>query len=102
MFYCNECAVKNDWPVTMFKSNGLCEICDTPKECNDLPSFMLPVPKRTEVRSITQKDFPVVISDDDKVFALDHLGQPEAMKVSSGQWMYPREVLERALGIYDG
>jgi hypothetical protein len=42
MFYCNECAEKNKWPTGMFKSFGPCEICGKTKECNDIPSRLLP------------------------------------------------------------
>jgi hypothetical protein len=50
MFYCNPCAEKNDWPKTMFKSFGPCEMCphddDEPREsveCNEMRSSQLPL-----------------------------------------------------------
>ena len=45
MFYCDECAKKRDWPKTLFKSKGKCEICDKVRVCNDMPSSKLPLPK---------------------------------------------------------
>jgi len=55
MFYCNECAKKKNWPVTMFKSAGTCEICGDTKECSEMPSSKLPRPRAKtaeEVRNI--------------------------------------------------
>ena len=28
MFYCNECAKKRGYPMSIFKSYGACEICE--------------------------------------------------------------------------
>lgn len=42
MFYCNLCAEDLDYPITMFKSRGLCEICGTMAICNERPSHLLP------------------------------------------------------------
>jgi len=45
MFYCDECAVKNDYPITIGKSMGNCELCDCGwTSCNDMPSSSLPSP----------------------------------------------------------
>ena len=45
MFYCNNCASKNNWPKTLFKSRGKCEICEqTGQVCNEMPSKDLPEP----------------------------------------------------------
>lgn len=49
MFFCESCATRNDWPQSIFKSYGACEICDTVTECNDDPSRYLPTP--TEAKS---------------------------------------------------
>lgn len=35
MFYCDPCAKKNDWPVTMFRSLGTCEECGAKRECSE-------------------------------------------------------------------
>jgi hypothetical protein len=37
MFYCDECAEKRQWPNTMSKSKGRCEMCGKEAVCNDLP-----------------------------------------------------------------
>lgn len=41
MFYCNDCAEKNDYPQTIFKSEGLCELCGKHALCNEMPSSKL-------------------------------------------------------------
>lgn len=38
MFYCNDCAEKRDWPHTMFKSKGMCEVCGQIRVCNEKPA----------------------------------------------------------------
>jgi len=42
MFYCNDCAKEKEWPETLYKSVGKCEICDKHNVCNDRPSSQLP------------------------------------------------------------
>lgn len=49
MFYCDACALANQWPTTMSGSHGPCERCDRVADCNDLPSSLLPVPVRVAV-----------------------------------------------------
>lgn len=46
MFFCGKCEKKNDWPNSIFKSFGRCEVCGKSAECNDVPSSYLPMPKR--------------------------------------------------------
>lgn len=41
MFYCMACAEKNDYPETLFKSRGPCELCGSVAPCNDLPTRRL-------------------------------------------------------------
>lgn len=55
MFYCDPCAKKNDWPETLFRSRGPCEVCGKVASCNDLPSKSLPVALRTPPDSTTLK-----------------------------------------------
>lgn len=45
MFYCEPCRIARDWPESIAKSFGQCEICCEPKECNDRASSTLPLPK---------------------------------------------------------
>lgn len=44
MFYCDPCADARDWPGTMFRSKGKCEVCGQVADCNDKPSKDLPLP----------------------------------------------------------
>jgi hypothetical protein len=46
MFYCNDCAKKNGYPETIFKSGGKCECCGSKAVCNEMPSSKLPLPKK--------------------------------------------------------
>lgn len=41
MFYCMLCAEDSDYPETLFKSRGPCELCGMVALCNDLPSSRL-------------------------------------------------------------
>lgn len=45
MFYCNECANNNEWPRTIIKSKGDCEVCGIYSVCNECKSSQLPEPK---------------------------------------------------------
>lgn len=48
MFYCDDCAKKNEWPAPDFgpRSRGPCELCKNVRVCYDVPSYALPMPKR--------------------------------------------------------
>lgn len=57
MLYCNDCAKKNNYPPTFFKSLGTCEICGEKRPCNDRASSTLPKPtKQEEVLKKLQND----------------------------------------------
>ena len=43
MFYCDDCALKEGWRITMCKSMGECEKCGQPEMCSDHPE---PEPKQ--------------------------------------------------------
>lgn len=43
MFYCNECAKKRKWPITIFRSYGACELCEKVVSCNSVKSKDLPI-----------------------------------------------------------
>ena len=48
MFYCDQCAKKNKWPIELWgRSSGPCELCHTVTSCNDVPSKYLAGPERT-------------------------------------------------------
>lgn len=36
MFYCDDCAKKNNYPKSWSKSMGACELCGTHAICNDV------------------------------------------------------------------
>ena len=42
MFYCVECATKNEWPRVAMRTFGPCEICKNVESCNDFPAARLP------------------------------------------------------------
>jgi len=41
MFYCDECRVLHNYPESMVKSRGHCEICGELAVCNDVPTSEL-------------------------------------------------------------
>ena len=43
MFYCNKCAEKKGYPITIGRSQGTCEFCGCHASCNDMPSSKLPL-----------------------------------------------------------
>ena len=47
MFYCDHCKDENDWPGSIARSLGRCEVCKRPGElCNDVPSRLLPIKEK--------------------------------------------------------
>ena len=42
MFYCNDCAEKNNYPESMSKSHGKCELCGKSRICNNVKNSILP------------------------------------------------------------
>lgn len=55
MFYCDICAKQNDFPITIGKSNGTCEICKRIALCNDMPISKLPVKEKTFIDDILSR-----------------------------------------------
>jgi hypothetical protein len=45
MFFCEACRRKNNWPDSIFRSRGKCEVCGNVANCSDVPSKYLPLPK---------------------------------------------------------
>jgi hypothetical protein len=45
MFYCDPCRVRKEWPETLSRSTGPCEICGKTALCHDCPSEYLPLPR---------------------------------------------------------
>lgn len=48
MFYCSDCARKNNWHISLFQSHGLCEICGKTGRCSDVKSSDLPILKEKD------------------------------------------------------
>lgn len=46
MFFCETCRVEKNWPDSIAKSHGPCELCRKTADCNDVPSKYLPMPKK--------------------------------------------------------
>lgn len=64
MFYCDTCRKKHEWPTSMSKSRGSCEVCGENAVCNDLPSSRLLMPKAAsaplqvdEVKNLTESGY---------------------------------------------
>lgn len=45
MFYCENCADENEWPLSAHRSLGNCEMCGSTAACCDVPSRSLPMAK---------------------------------------------------------
>jgi hypothetical protein len=45
MFYCEPCRAERDWPEAFSRSGGPCEICGVVRECYNVHSSRLPLPK---------------------------------------------------------
>lgn len=45
MFFCEPCRKKKDWPESMGRSAGRCEVCKVHSVCHDVPSKLLPKPE---------------------------------------------------------
>lgn len=52
MFYCNDCAKKNGYPETVFKSDGKCECCEKVRPCNEMKSSLLPKPAKDKILTV--------------------------------------------------
>lgn len=49
MFFCEQCRKERNWPGLVFASRGPCEICGNIRDCYDVQSSALPLPKETNV-----------------------------------------------------
>ena len=52
MFYCEECRVKNEWPESISRSTGNCEVCGDGRLCYDRPSSQLPMKKNESEKHV--------------------------------------------------
>jgi hypothetical protein len=46
MFYDEKCRIRNDWPESLARSHGRCEVCGKSGLCYDVPSGALPPLKK--------------------------------------------------------
>jgi len=56
MFYCDDCAKRNDWPETMFRSLGTCEECGARAECSERSTRDLAGEDRAPIRKPEEMD----------------------------------------------
>lgn len=56
MFYCDGCAREREWPVSLSRSLGLCELCGRKRVCNDVHSSKLPKKKEEPKEEVTHLD----------------------------------------------
>ena len=45
MFFCDKCAEQNNWPQSVVRSRGRCEVCGEVAVCYDMPCSCLPKPE---------------------------------------------------------
>lgn len=76
MFFCKPCEDYNDWPGSLFKSFGKCEMCGKTAECSDVPSKYLPesrayrefeAKKLAEIQMYEPQEMPIDIFDASEV-----------------------------------
>ena len=46
MFFCEKCRKDRDWPSSISRSYGRCEMCEQSAPCHDVPCKFLPEPKK--------------------------------------------------------
>jgi hypothetical protein len=52
MFFCEKCRKERNWPESLFKSFGSCEVCgNSAQPCHDVKSSLLPLPESSNVMS---------------------------------------------------
>ena len=49
MFYCEPCRKERNWPDSIGKSYGRCEVCGETRSCNDRAASTLPLPAVAKV-----------------------------------------------------
>ena len=63
MFYCNNCRKERNWPESIVKSMGACEICETVTECHDKASKYLPPTKEPVPHIVTNEKVHAAFKD---------------------------------------
>lgn len=95
MFYCDDCREKRDWPSSMSKSEGLCELCGNMAICNDVPSSRLPlatVPSRDRLAQATARP-PVRIEISENFLELCGTGALVGAIMKENDFQWPQRVI---------
>lgn len=50
MYFCEPCRKENNWPTSLMRSRGQCEICDYTAVCYSVPLYRLPPVEFNEKR----------------------------------------------------
>lgn len=68
MFYCDVCAGNHRWPLTLFTSRGVCEVCGQVRPCNERPARDLPpLAKPAELAKLAPEPIRPVAGQDRQV-----------------------------------
>ncbi len=95
MFYCEVCRVKNNWPRSISRSRGACEVCDEIGDCYDIASSYLSSPEaRWRVSEPVIRASHVKKLED----ALDYALTRRGLEFDFDEW---QEVFEHQRGIAD-
>jgi hypothetical protein len=62
MLYCNKCKENNDWPESVVKSYGSCEICGEVGECNDKKIYDLANESKSAIDTVKLGQELMIIS----------------------------------------
>lgn len=79
MFYCDHCAAKNNWPVSLFKTKGNCESCGDNTICNDVATSQLPKPFTSSTKNYSFSEAEL-IAYTGNVMKLQSIAVFEAMR----------------------
>ena len=112
MFFCNECAIENDWTNGIMKSSGKCEVCKKHAICWDVPSKYLKPVKRDEAQELNKSNLDKSIDRNremcDKMMAAHksssqhdvnyllglELKEEDADKVANCFYLYQKEITD--------
>jgi len=99
MFYCDECAKEKNYPETMGKSVGRCEICGKVALCNDMPSSKLPksepVPDELKKREIEKIAWQVFLNKTGLRFKRELTAEEMKSITEIESYVYYREQAEK-------
>ena len=84
MFYCPECARKKNWPESLSRSHGPCELCNRTTLCFDMPSRLLPLPPEPQPPRLT-----VTVDAGDLQYLLGHVADEIHGHPDPSHWKLP-------------